>query len=124
MSVVELCREDEIAVVLVDNPPVNALKHEVRLGLMEAFSQARDDPAVAAIVLACAGRTFIAGADITEFDKPPKPPHLSEVIALMEAIGKPVVAAIHGTALGGGFEIALGCHFRVAAPGARVAIFG
>jgi 3-hydroxyacyl-CoA dehydrogenase len=122
LSVVELCREDEIAVVLVDNPPVNALKHEVRLGLMDAFSQARDDPAVAAIVLACAGRTFIAGADITEFDKPPKPPHLSEVIALMEAIGKPVVAAIHGTALGGGCEIALGCHFRVAAPGARVGL--
>jgi 3-hydroxyacyl-CoA dehydrogenase len=122
VSVVELCREDEIAVVLVDNPPVNALKHEVRLGLMDAFSQARDDPAVAAIVLACAGRTFIAGADITEFDKPPKPPHLSEVIALIESIGKPVVAAIHGTALGGGFEIALGCHFRVAAPGARVGL--
>ena len=122
VSVVELCREDEIAVVLVDNPPVNALKHEVRLGLMDAFSQARDDPAVAAIVLACAGRTFIAGADITEFDKPPKPPHLSEVIALIESIGKPVVAAIHGTALGGGVEIALGCHFRVAAPGARVGL--
>ena len=122
MSVVELCREDEIAVVLVDNPPVNALKHEVRVGLTDAFSQARDDSAVAAIVLACAGRTFIAGADITEFDKPPKAPHLSEVIALMESIGKPIVAAIHGTALGGGFEIALGCHFRVAAPGARVGL--
>jgi len=122
VSVVELCREDEIAVVLVDNPPVNALKHEVRLGLIEAFSQARDDPGVAAIVLACAGRTFIAGADITEFDKPPKPPHLSEVIALIESMRKPVVAAIHGTALGGGFEIALGCHFRVAAPGARVGL--
>ena len=122
MSVVELCREDEIAVVLVDNPPVNALKHEVRVGLTDAFSQARDDSAVAAIVLACAGRTFIAGADITEFDKLPKAPHLSEVIALMESIGKPIVAAIHGTALGGGFEIALGCHFRVAAPGARVGL--
>src|SRR5260370_2924019 len=89
---------------------------------MEALARGRDDPAVAAIVLACAGRTFIAGADITEFDKPPKSPHLSEVIALMEAIGKPVVAAIHGTALGGGFEIALGCHFRVAAPRARVGL--
>jgi len=122
VSVVELCREDEIAVVLVDNPPVNALKHEVRVGLTDAFSQARDDSAVAAIVLACAGRTFIAGADITEFDKLPKAPHLSEVIALMESIGKPIVAAIHGTALGGGFEIALGCHFRVAAPGARVGL--
>jgi 3-hydroxyacyl-CoA dehydrogenase len=122
VSLVELCREDEIAVVLVDNPPVNALKHEVRLGLTDAFSQARDDAGVAAIVLACAGRTFIAGADITEFDKPPKAPHLSEVIALMESIGKPIVAAIHGTALGGGFEIALGCHFRVAAPGARVGL--
>jgi 3-hydroxyacyl-CoA dehydrogenase len=122
VSVVELCREDEIAVVLVDNPPVNALKHQVRVGLLNAFSQARDDPDVAAIVLACAGRTFIAGADITEFDKPPKTPHLSEVIALIETIGKPVVAAIHGTALGGGFEIALGCHFRVAAPSARVGL--
>ncbi len=122
MSVVELCREDDVAVVLVDNPPVNALKHEVRVGLMDAFSQARDDPAVAAIVLACAGRTFIAGADITEFDKPPKAPHLSEVISLIESLKKPVVAAIHGTALGGGFEIALGCHFRVAAPGARVGL--
>src|SRR5260370_8536163 len=89
---------------------------------MEALARGRDDPAVAAIVLACAGRTFIAGADITEFDKPPKSPHLSEVIALMEAIGKPVVAAIHGTALGGGFEIALGCHSRAAAPGARVGL--
>ena len=122
MSVVELCREDEIAVVLVDNPPVNALKHEVRVGLLNAFSQARDDPEIAAIVLTCAGRTFIAGADITEFDKPPKSPHLSEVIALIETIQKPVVAAIHGTALGGGFEIALGCHFRVAAPGTRVGL--
>jgi 3-hydroxyacyl-CoA dehydrogenase len=122
VSVVELCREDDVAVVLVDNPPVNALKHEVRVGLMDAFSQARDDPAVAAIVLACAGRTFIAGADITEFDKPPKAPHLSEVISLIESLKKPVVAAIHGTALGGGFEIALGCHFRVAAPGARVGL--
>jgi len=122
VSVVELCREDEIAVVLVDNPPVNALKHEVRVGLLNAFSQARDDPEIAAIVLTCAGRTFIAGADITEFDKPPKSPHLSEVIALIETIQKPVVAAIHGTALGGGFEIALGCHFRVAAPGARVGL--
>ena len=122
MSVVELCREDNIAVVLVDNPPVNALKHEVRVGLMDAFSQARDDKAVDAIVLACAGRTFIAGADITEFDKPPKAPHLSEVIALMESVPKPIVAAIHGTALGGGFEIALGCHFRVAAPSARVGL--
>ena len=101
MSVVELCREDEIAVVLVDDPPVNALKHEVRVGLLNAFSQARDDPEIAAIVLTCAGRTFIAGADITEFDKPPKSPHLSEVIALIETIQKPVVAAIHGTALGG-----------------------
>src|SRR5260370_10932274 len=89
---------------------------------MEPLTRARDDPAVAAMVLACGGRPFIAGADITEFDKPPKSPHLSEVIALMEAIGKPVVAAIHGTALGGGFEIALGCHFRVAAPGARVGL--
>jgi 3-hydroxyacyl-CoA dehydrogenase len=122
VSIVELGRDGEIAIVLVDNPPVNALKHEVRAGLAEAFSRARDDAGVSGIVLACAGRTFIAGADITEFDKPPQSPHLMEVIALMESIRKPIVAAIHGTALGGGLEIALGCHFRVAAPSARLGL--
>ena len=119
---VDLRRDGEIAVVTVDNPPVNALKHEVRAGLAEALSQARDDDAVKAVVIACAGRTFFAGADITEFGKPPQAPSLHDVIAAIEAMPKPVVAALHGTALGGGFELALACHFRVAVPGARVGL--
>ena len=119
---VDLRRDGEVAVVTVDNPPVNALKHEVRAGLAEALGQARDDGAVKAVVIACAGRTFFAGADITEFGKPPQDPSLHDVIAAIEAMPKPVVAALHGTALGGGFELALACHFRVAVPGARVGL--
>jgi len=119
---VDLRRDDGIAVVTVDNPPVNALKHEVRAGLAEALRQTRDDPAVKAVVMACAGRTFFAGADITEFGKPPQAPGLGEVITAIEALPKPMVAALHGTALGGGFELALACHFRVAVAGARVGL--
>ena len=119
---VDLRRDGEVAVVTVDNPPVNALKHEVRAGLVEALGQARDVEAVKAVVIACAGRTFFAGADITEFGKPPQAPSLHDVIAAIEAMPKPVVAALHGTALGGGFELALACHFRVAVPGARVGL--
>jgi 3-hydroxyacyl-CoA dehydrogenase len=116
---VDLSRDREIAVVTADNPPVNALKHEVRAGLAEALQRTRDDAAVEAVVIACAGRTFFAGADIAEFGKPPRAPGLGEVIALIEAMPKPVVAALFGTALGGGFEVALACHFRVAAPTAQ-----
>jgi len=119
---VDLRRDGEIAVVTADNPPVNALKHEVRAGLAEALRRSRDDAAVKAVVIACAGRTFFAGADITEFGKLPQPPGLGEVIAAIEATPKPVIAALHGTALGGGFEVALACHFRVAVAGARVGL--
>ncbi|HEY1430729.1 MAG TPA: 3-hydroxyacyl-CoA dehydrogenase NAD-binding domain-containing protein, partial [Stellaceae bacterium] len=119
---VDLGRDGEIATVTVDNPPVNALKHEVRAGLAEALRQTREDVAVKAVVIACAGRTFFAGADITEFGKPPQAPGLGEVIEAIEAMPKPVVAALHGTALGGGFELALACHFRVAVAGARVGL--
>ena len=119
---VDLRRDGEIAIVTVDNPPVNALKHEVRAGLAEALRQSCDDAAVKAVVIGCAGRTFFAGADITEFGKPPQSPSLSEVIGVIEAMPKPVVAALHGTALGGGFELALACHFRVAVAGARVGL--
>ena len=115
-GLVETRRDGGVAVIVIDNPPVNALNFGVRAGLIDALERAKDDAAVHAVVLACAGRTFIAGADITEFDKPPKPPGASDVIAALEAMPKPVVAALHGTALGGGLEIALGCHYRIAAP--------
>jgi 3-hydroxyacyl-CoA dehydrogenase len=118
---VDLDRRGRIAVLTVNNPPVNALSHGVRLGLRDGLKQAVADPAVGAVVIACAGRTFIAGADITEFGKPPREPGLHEVLDLIEGSSKPVVAAIHGTALGGGLEVTLACHYRV---GVRTARFG
>lgn len=111
-----------VAVVWVDNPPVNAVSEAVRRGLMDAVRTIDADAGVRAAVLACRGRTFVAGADVREFDKPPQPPHLPEVIAAIEAAAKPWVAAIHGTALGGGFELALGCRYRVAEASARVGL--
>src|SRR5829696_5254801 len=119
---IDLAHDGDIAVVTIDNPPVNALKHEVRAGLIEAFQRVRNDAGVKAAVLACAGRTFSAGADILEFGKPRRPPGLIETIETIESVGKPIVAALHGTPLGGGFELALGCHYRVAAPGTRVGL--
>ena len=118
---VDLDRRGRIAVLTVNNPPVNALSHGVRLGLRDGLRQAVADPALGAIVIVCAGRTFIAGADITEFGKPPKEPGLHEVLGLIETSPKPVVAAVHGTALGGGLEVTLACHWRV---GVRAARFG
>ncbi len=115
-------RDGAVAVIVVDNPPVNALKHEVRAGMLEHFTKAAADNSVEAIVLTGAGRTFMAGADITEFGKPMKPPGLAEVIAAIEKIHKPTIAAVHGTPLGGGLEVTLGCHFRVAAPGTRLGL--
>ncbi|MDJ0970570.1 MAG: 3-hydroxyacyl-CoA dehydrogenase NAD-binding domain-containing protein [Kiloniellales bacterium] len=115
-------RRGSIAVITVDNPPVNALSQAVRQGLDEAVAAAQADGAVAALVIAGAGRTFIAGADIREFGKPPQPPSLPEVISRIEAGEKPVIVALHGTALGGGLEVALGCHYRVALPGAKVGL--
>ncbi|WP_442935652.1 enoyl-CoA hydratase/isomerase family protein [Nitrobacter sp. NHB1] len=121
-EVVRLERHDEIAVVTVDSPPVNALSAAVRRGILQCVQTAVTDPAVKAIVLICAGRTFIAGADITEFGKPTQPPALAEVIAELEDSPKPTVAAIHGTALGGGLEVALGCHFCVAVKEAKLGL--
>src|SRR5216684_2120829 len=114
--------DGDVAVITVDNPPVNAMKYEVRVGLLDLVSRASGDAAVSAIVIACAGRTFVAGADITEFGKPPRQPTGIAVIEAIEASPKPVVAAVHGTPLGGGLELALGCHFRVAAPGTRLGL--
>lgn len=118
-NMVDLQMRGDIAVITVDNPPVNALSHGVRLGLKIAFTQLADNNDVVAIVLACAGRTFIAGADITEFGKPFEEPWVLEVFDAMEASAKPIVAAIHGTALGGGLETALVCHYRVADANAK-----
>ncbi len=119
---VALRREGRVAIVESDNQPVNALGHAVREGLFDCISEAAADEGVDAIVIACKGRTFHAGADITEFGKPPKTPGLHTVIDLIEGVEKPVVAAIHGTALGGGLELALACHYRVAVPSAKVGL--
>ena len=115
-------RDGGVAVVTVDNPPVNALGQALRQGLWDAAEALDADPGVEAVVLLCAGRTFIAGADVSEFGKPPQPPHLPDVVARIERAAKPWTAAIHGAALGGGFEVALGCRFRVAAAGAAVGL--
>ena len=122
MSVVTIAREGNIAVVTIDNPPVNALSQAVRQGLVDAVSALDGDPEVAVVVLVCAGRTFIAGADVSEFDKPPQPPHLPDVVSAIELAAKPWIAAIHGSALGGGFEVALGCRFRLATADASVGL--
>lgn len=114
--------DGDIAVITVDNPPVNALSLPVRRGLADAFTRFEGDAAARAAVLICAGRTFIAGADITEFDKPIEEPWLPKVVHQMEACEKIIVAAIHGTALGGGFETAMACHYRCALPSAKVGL--
>jgi 3-hydroxyacyl-CoA dehydrogenase len=121
-ELVSMRNDGGVAVIIVDNPPVNALNQAVRAGLVDLVSRASQDAAVTAIVIAGAGRTFIAGADIGEFGKPRVGRTTIEVIEAIEASSKPVVAALHGTPLGGGFEIALGCHFRVAAPGTRLGL--
>ncbi len=118
-KVVSMSLDGEVAVVTVDSPPVNALSQAVRSGIYENVRRAIDDPAVKAVVLICAGRTFIAGADITELGKPRTGPGLTETQEAMENSPKPVIAAIHGTALGGGLETALACHYRVAVPSAK-----
>ncbi|UYH54010.1 3-hydroxyacyl-CoA dehydrogenase NAD-binding domain-containing protein [Qipengyuania sp. SS22] len=115
-------RHDNVLVVISDNPPVNALGQAVRAGLKDAIEEALADDAVEAVVIRCDGQTFFAGADITEFGKPPVGPNLPETLDAMEASDKPVVAAIHGTALGGGCEVALACHYRVAVPSAKLGL--
>ena len=121
-NVVTTQRDGSLAIVTVDNPPVNALSQAVRVGIAEAIIQAGKDPEVKAIVLICAGRTFMAGADITEFGKPPLPPALPDMIDVLDQCPKLLVAVIHGTALGGGLETALGCHYRCAVPSAKLGL--
>ena len=114
-------REGDVALITVANPPVNALGHAVRQGLVAAIERFEADDARIAVILG-EGRLFIGGADISEFGKPPADPWLPDVVNRIEAATKPVVAAIHGAALGGGLEVALGCHYRVALPGTKLGL--
>jgi len=117
-----IARHERIATVLLNNPPVNALSHALRVSLLEAMSTLFRDADVAAIVIACEGRTFIAGADIREFGKPPLAPDLPELVEFIDGAPKAVIAAMHGTVLGGGLELALACHFRLCVPTAKLGL--
>ena len=121
-EVVIYSREGNIGVITVNYPPVNALSHAVRTGLIAALEQGQEDSEAKVLLLVCEGRTFIAGADIREFGKPMQSPGLPELVETYEDSDKPLVAAIHGTALGGGLEMALGCHYRVALNSAKIGL--
>tara|TARA_R110002096_G_scaffold433579_2_gene652571 strand:+ start:30492 stop:32546 length:2055 start_codon:yes stop_codon:yes gene_type:complete len=122
MSTVSLELNGNIAIITIDNPPVNAISQNVRQGIVDNIKLAENTDKIDAIIIHCAGRTFMAGADIKEFGKPPLEPHLPNVVNVIEQCSKPVVAAIHGHALGGGFEIALGAHYRIAHKDAKVGL--
>jgi 3-hydroxyacyl-CoA dehydrogenase len=119
---VRIEREGHVAVIVIDNPPVNASSHHVRQGLLAAVREVEGDRDIAAAVVIGAGKTFVAGADIREFDAPIAEPQMPAVIAAIVDSPKPFVAALHGSALGGGFELALACDARIAAPGTRVGL--
>src|SRR5687768_3570557 len=120
--VVRVERDGDIAVVIANNPPVNTITASVRDGLRQALSEVRSAQGLRAVVLMCEGSTFFSGADIGEFSGPPREAEYRELFNGFEALAVPVVAAMHGTVMGGGLEIALACHYRVAAPGTRFAL--
>ncbi|CAD0186780.1 Fatty acid oxidation complex subunit alpha [Ruegeria sp. THAF57] len=122
MTAVEIRKEGEVALVKIDNPPVNAAGYDVRVGLVNAIQDVTSDDAIKVIALFAAGRTFVAGADIREFGQPPKQPGLPEVCDLLEASAKPIVCVLHGTTLGGGLEIALSCQARVGIKGLKLGL--
>ncbi len=122
MSPISTKRHGDVLIVISNNPPVNALGHAVREGLVKAIEEADSDESVKAVVIVCQGQTFFAGADITEFGKPMQMPMLPMVVDIIENCTKPVVAAIHGTAFGGGLEVALASHYRVAVPSAKLGV--
>ncbi len=122
MNPVTYSVREGIAVIAIENPPVNALSHAVRAGLADAIARFAADDAARIAVIHGAGRLFIGGADISEFGRPIRDPALPDVIAAIEDSAKPIVAAIHGTALGGGLEVALGCHYRLAMSGAKLGL--
>lgn len=119
---VSLTQQGAIALIKIDNPPVNALSQSVRAGLLDAVTRAEQDNNIKALLIHCEGRTFVAGADVQEFGKPALEPHLPDVLAHIDQCQKPVVAALFGTALGGGFELAMSCHYRVALKGSQVGL--
>src|SRR5690606_33722178 len=124
MSQAHYATQGDVAVITMDNPPVNGLGHALRTSIVEGVRKAQADPAISAIVLTGAGKAFSGGADIREFNtaRALAEPNLLTVIRTVESCSKPVVAAIHSVAMGGGLELALGCHFRVAASGAQIAL--
>jgi 3-hydroxyacyl-CoA dehydrogenase len=119
MSVVTTTRQGDVLILTSDNPPVNALGAAVRQGLQAGIEEAKNDDSIKAVVITCAGKTFFAGADITEFGKPMQEPSLPVLVDAIEALDKPVISAVHGTALGGGCEVALASHYRIAVPSAK-----
>ncbi|HEX8480848.1 MAG TPA: 3-hydroxyacyl-CoA dehydrogenase NAD-binding domain-containing protein [Allosphingosinicella sp.] len=122
MSPITTSRHGDVLIVSSNNPPVNALGIAVREGLVAAMDEADRDESVKAVVIVCVGSTFFAGADITEFGRPMQMPMLPMVVDRIEACTKPVIAAIHGTAFGGGLEVALASHYRVAVPTAKLGV--
>ena len=121
-SQVSFLSQGNVGIIEINYPPVNALSQQVRQGLVDGVDRFNQDDAVKAIIVRCNERTFIAGADIKEFGKPPTEPFLPDVVNHIEASNKPVIASLFGTSLGGGFEVALACHYRVALKGAKVGL--